>query len=188
MAENLTEKEFRKQIKKHFDKNHYVKIYFFEDSSEEFTSGFIIKFSDDFLMIQQIHNFTFDGIKVIPYDRISGFRHNKFEKASEKIFLEEELIKFDKKIIENTSLKNFETLFKSIKKQNFHCIVEGRKKNKFTFSIGEILEVNNKSVVIKNYDATGKINKKPDKIFFKNIEFVTFNDHYSLTFRKYLKN
>jgi hypothetical protein len=186
MSQNLSEKEFKKQIEKHFRKKHYIKIYFFDESSEDLTSGFIIKFSDTFLMLQECHNFTLDGIKVIPYNRISGFRHNKFEKASERIFSQEMLITFDQDIIKNTSLKNFEFLFKSIKDQNFHCIIEGIKKDKFTFTIGEILEVNEKSVTVKNYDATGKIDKKPSKILFKNIEFVTFNDKYSLTFRKYL--
>lgn len=188
MSQDLTDKEFKKLIKKHFERTHYVKVYFFEDSPEELTSGFMIKFSDDFLMLHESHNFTLDGIKVIPLNKISGFRHNKFEKTSEKIFSQEGIIKFDQKIINNTSLKNFESLFKSIKKQNFHCIVESTKKDKYLFSIGEILEINEKSVVIKSYDATGKIYNKPSKIFFKNIDFITFNDAYSRTFRKYLKD
>lgn len=83
-------------------------------------------------------------------------------------------------------MKSFESLFKSIKKQNFHCIVESTKKEKGFFSIGEILEINENSVVIKNYDATGKIEKTPDKILYKNINFITFNDKYSVVFRKYL--
>ncbi|SDH64373.1 hypothetical protein SAMN05421846_101406 [Chryseobacterium taeanense] len=188
MSQDLTNKEFQKLVKKHLEKSHYVKVYFFEDSPEELTSGFILKFSNDFLMLHESHNFTLDGIKLIPLNRISGFRHSKLEKTSEKIFLEEGLTTFNQKIINNTSLKNFESLFKSIKKQDFHCIVEGRKKDKYTFSIGDILEVNEKTVVIKNYDATGKFDKKPSKIFFKNIHFITFNDKYSRTFRKYLKD
>ena len=101
--------------------------------------------------------------------------------------MEENLIKFNHKIIDKTALNDFESLFKSIKKQDFHCIVESKKKKKDVFSIGEILEVNDKSVTIQNYSATGKIYKKPDVISFKNIELINFNDNYSKTFRKYLK-
>ncbi|MDF2832409.1 hypothetical protein [Chryseobacterium indoltheticum] len=182
-----SDKELKQTIQNHIDKTHYVKVFFSEECPEEFTSGFILNVSENFLMIQESHNFTLDGIKIIPYNRIEGTRHKKFEKTSEKIFSEEGLIKFNQKIISNTSLKNFESLFKSLKKQNFHCIVESSTKKKNIFSIGEILEINEKSVVIKNYDATGKIEKTPDRILFENINFITFNDLYSLTFRKYLK-
>lgn len=181
-----SDKELKQTIQNHINKTHYVKVYFSEQCPEELTSGFILNISDHFLMIQESHNFTLDGIKIIPYNRIEGTRHKKFEKTSEKIFSEEGLIKFNQKITNNTSLKNFELLFKSLKKQKFHCIIESSTKKKNLFSIGEILEINEKSVVIKNYDATGKIEKTPDIILFKNINFITFNDLYSLTFRKYL--
>lgn len=187
MADKMhSDKELKKTIQDHLNKTHYVKVFFSEECPEEFTSGFILKVSEKFLMVQESHNFTLDGIKIIPFNKILGTRHKKFEKTSEKIFSEEGLINFNQKIISNTSLKNFESLFKSLKKQNFHCIVESSTKKKNIFSIGEILEINERYVVIKNYDATGKIEKKSDKILFKNIHFITFNDRYSLTFRKYL--
>lgn len=181
-----SDKEFKKIIKNHIDNTHYVKVFFVDDSPEDLTSGFILNFSEEFLMIQESHNFTLDGIKIIPMNMVASTRHKKFEKTSEKIFSQEGLIKFDQKIIKNTSLKNFESLFQSLKKQNFHCIVESSTKKKNIFSIGEILEINEKSVVIKNYDATGKIEKKSDKILFTNIDFISFNDRYSTTFRKYI--
>lgn len=188
MAKELTEKEFRKLIQKHIDKINYVKIYFSEKSPDGYTFGFILKMSDDFLMVQETHEFSLSGFKIIPYKRIASIRNNRFDKKTKEIFNEEGLIKFNQRIIDNTSLKNPESLFKSIKKQDFHCIVESLKKKKDLFSIGEISEINDRSVTIKNYDATGKIYKKPHKISFKNLEFITFNDNYSVTFKKYLKD
>lgn len=187
MSKDLTEKEFKKLIQKHINKSNYVKIYLSEESPENYVFGFILKVSDEFLMIQETYDFTLSGIKIIPYERISSIRHNRFDVISQKIFSEEGLIKFNQKLIDNTSLKSAESLFKSIKKQNFHCIIDSAKKKNDLFSIGEILEVHEKFVIIKNYDPNGKINKKPHKISFKNLEFVTFNDNYSITFRKYLK-
>ncbi|MEI7487572.1 MAG: hypothetical protein WCJ72_09220 [Chryseobacterium sp.] len=166
----LTEKEFKKLIQKHIAKSNYVKIYLTEESPESYVVGFILNVSDEFLMIQETYDFTLAGIKIIPYEKISSIRHNRFDKTSEKIFSEEGLIKLNQKIIDNTSLKSAESLFKSIKKQNFHCIIDSAKKKKDFFSIGEIIDVNEKSVIIRNYDPTGKINKKPHKISFKNLE------------------
>ncbi|MBP6576879.1 MAG: hypothetical protein KA232_06635 [Chryseobacterium sp.] len=180
----LSEKEFEKLIQKHIDKVNFVKVSLFDDSS---IFGFIVKYSDEFLMIEEAGDFSLDGIKIIPYETVRSIRHNKFDKAKKTIYNEENLIKLNHKIIDKTALNDFESLFKSIKKQDFHCIVESKKKKKDVFSIGEILEVNDKSVTIQNYSATGKIYKKPDVISFKNIELINFNDNYSKTFRKYLK-
>lgn len=183
MSKELKEKDFKRLIKKHIERVNFVKIPLENDTS---IFGFIVKISDEFLMVEESNDFSLAGIKIIPYERVIGIRNNIYDKVSKKIYLEENLIKLNQKIIRNTSLKNFESLFKSIKKQDFHCIVESRKKDKEVFSIGEILEVNEKSVLIKNYDAAGKIDKKPSKISFKNIELINFNDNYSLVFRKYL--
>lgn len=180
----LSDKGFKKLIQKNIDKIDFVKTILYDDSA---ISGFIVKFSDEFLMIEETYDFSLAGIKIIPYDRVKSIRHNKFDEISKKIYLEENLIKLNHKIIDKTSLKDFELLFKSIKKQDFHCIVESKKKKKDIFSIGEILEVNEKSVTIQNYSATGKIYKTPDVVSFKNIELINFNDNYSKTFRKYLK-
>ena len=180
----LSEKEFKKLIQKHIEKVDFIKVILFDDSS---IFGFIVKYSDEFLMIEEAGDFSLDGIKIIPYETVRSIRHNKFDKAKKTIYNEENLVKLSHKIIDTTSLQDFKSLFKSIKKQDLHCIVESRKKKKDIFSIGEILEVNDKSVTIQNYSATGKIYKKPDVISFKNIELINFNDNYSKTFRKYLK-
>lgn len=181
---DLSNKEFKKRVQKHIDRVNFVKTILNDDSA---IFGFIVKYSDEFLMIEETYDFSLAGIKIVPYERLKNIRHNKFDKVSKMIFSEEGLIKFNHNVIDKTSLKDFESLFKSIKKQNFHCAVESRKKKTGFFSIGKILEVTEKSVTIQNYDATGKISKNPDEISFKNIELINFNDNYSKTFRKYLK-
>lgn len=178
-----SDKVFKKIIQKHIDKCDFVKVNLENDSS---ILGFIVKASDDFIMIEETNDFSLAGIKIIPYERISGIRHGLSDKVSKRIYLEEGLIKLNHKVINNTSLKNFEGIFKSIKTQDFHCIIESKKKDQELFSIGEIVEVNDKSVVIKNYSSIGKIDKKARKINFKHIELINFNDNYSVIFRKYI--
>lgn len=186
MGKTLSDKEFNKLIQKHIDKNNYVKIYLSEENPDQSIYGFILKMSDELIMVQEFSDFRLTDIKIIPQERILSIRCNKYDKTIRKILSEEQLIQFNHKIISNTSLTNSENLFKSLKKQNFHCIVESNKKKK-GFSIGEIMEVDDTSVLIRNYDPTGKIDKKPHKISFKKIEMVTFNDNYTLIFRKHLK-
>ncbi|REC55217.1 hypothetical protein DRF62_07250 [Chryseobacterium piscium] len=81
-----SDKELKQTIQNHIDKTHYVKVFFSEECPEELTSGFILNVSENFLMIQESHNFTLDGIKIIPYNRIEGIRHKKFEKLLRKYF------------------------------------------------------------------------------------------------------
>ncbi|SDL64750.1 hypothetical protein [Chryseobacterium taihuense] len=176
-------KEFRKIVQKHIDRIDFVKVNLVDDSS---ILGFIVKASDYFLMIEETYDFSLAGIKIVPFERVSGIRHGLSDKVSKMIYSKEGLIKFNKQIIKNTLLTDFEAIFKSIRKQDYHCIVESRKKKQELFSIGEILEVNEKSVVINNYNPNGKIDKKPRKINFKNIETISFNDNYSIVFRKYI--
>ncbi|WP_370899979.1 hypothetical protein [Chryseobacterium gossypii] len=187
MGEALSNKEFNKLIQKHIDKNNFVKIYLSEESPDESIFGFILKMSDEFLMVQEVYDFIPNGIKIIPQERVLSIRNNSFDKFFKKILSEERLIKTDQKMVQNISLKDPESLFRSLKKQNFHCIIESSKKKK-KFSIGELSEVDDKSVTVKNYDPTGKIDKRPHKIPFKKIEMITFNDNYTLIFRKYLKD
>lgn len=184
MGKNLTEKEFKKLIQKHIRNIDFVKVTLDDDSA---IYGFPVKFSDDFFMMEETNDFTLAGTKIVPDHRIRGIRNNVYDKVSKAIYSDEKLIQFDQDIIDKTNLDNAESLFKSIKKQNFHCIVESSKNKKDLFSIGEILEVTSKSVLINNYDPAGRIDKKPRKISFKNIDLIYFNDNYSKVFRKYLK-
>ncbi|KMQ65733.1 hypothetical protein ACM46_07670 [Chryseobacterium angstadtii] len=184
MGKDLTEKAFKNLIQKHIKNTSFVKITLDNDSA---IFGFPVKLSDDFLMIEETYDFSLAGIKIVPYKKVRSVRHNKYDKVSKAIYLDEDLVHFNQDIIDKTSLESAESLFKSIKKQNFHCIVESKKNKEDLFSIGEILEVNEKSVMINNYDPAGRINKKPRKISFKNIDLINFNDNYSKVFRKYAK-
>lgn len=184
MAKKYSEKEFKKIIQKHIRNIDFVKVTLDDDSA---IYGFPVKFSDDFLMMEETHDFTLAGTKIVPYHRVRGIRNNIYDKISKAIYADEKLIRFNEDIIHKTNLDSPESLFKSIKKQDFHCAVESTKNKKFLFSIGEILEVSSKSVLINNYDPAGRIDKKPRKISFKSIDLINFNDNYSKVFRKYLK-
>jgi len=55
-----------------------------------------------------------------------------------------------------------------------------------TFTIGPIIKVGDRSVEITYFDATGKLDKKPTKIKYKDISQVRFATRYTKVFKKYV--
>jgi hypothetical protein len=78
-------------------------------------------------------------------------------------------------------------MLQSLKKWDYHIIVENVNKDELDFCIGPIKRINEKSLSIYYYDPTGKLDKKPTTIKFDTIRIITFGDRYSTTFRKYLQ-
>ncbi|NIF04132.1 hypothetical protein F3J23_01655 [Chryseobacterium sp. Tr-659] len=132
MGKDLNEKEFKKLIQKHIKNTDFVKVYLDDDSA---IFGFIVKFSDHFLMIEESNDFALVGTKIVLYNKVRGIRHNKYDKISKAIYLDEKLIRFNKNIIDKTDLESGESLFKSIKKQDFHCNIDSKKNKKMFFQL-----------------------------------------------------
>jgi len=89
-----SDKEFKKIIQKHIDRIDFVKVNLEDDSS---ILGFIVKASDDFLMIEETNDFSLAGTKIVPYERVSGIRHGLSDKVSKMIYSKEGLIKLNQK-------------------------------------------------------------------------------------------
>ena len=85
-------------------------------------------------------------------------------------------------------LTSWGDIFKTLKKYDFHVIVENINKDVLDFWIGEVKNVTDKSVSIHNYDPDGVLDDKPKNIKFDTISVVKFDDRYSTVFRKYLKS
>ena len=67
----LSEKEFNNLIKKHINKIDFVKVILNDDSA---ILGFIVKSSDEFIMIEETSDFSMAGIKIVPYERVKSIR------------------------------------------------------------------------------------------------------------------
>ena len=52
---------------------------------QENTTGYILAFSKDFIVLQETNNFRIDGYLIIPVKTIKSIRRNKFEKTIQKI-------------------------------------------------------------------------------------------------------
>lgn len=180
-----SENKFIKALKKLIKKGHYATFDIGSDENDS-VSGFALSLSDDFLLIQLGDNFRLDGYMILSLNFIRGVVRWDSEKVYEEILREED-IRTDSGPVEKINLSSWRKVFKSLKKRDFHAIVEGWNKESDFFFIGPIEKITDKSVHLRNYDSTGTFDPKTVRIKFKHIEQVTFGDRYSTIFRKYLK-
>lgn len=175
------------KIKKQYKKKRLSKITRrVSKKSHEISSGYIVDYSKDFVILQETDNFQILGFNILPIKDFSKVRYNKYDKYYDKIMtLENEKEKIGLKT--KINLSDWSSIFKTLKKNGINVIAECENPKIGSFTIGEITKVTNKSVSIRYFDATGFLNENPTKLRFKNITKVTFNDRYIDIFSKYLR-
>ncbi|HKO82757.1 MAG TPA: hypothetical protein VJU78_20265 [Chitinophagaceae bacterium] len=187
MTDRQKIKDYNLMLQKYSDKKSFIKFYRTVCGQEENLSGFILGLSKHFVFIQLDYDFMLDGFAIIRLDDFDSIRHSSYERTQRKIFKCEGLLDngfgFDKLM----PLTSWTDIFKTLKKYNYHVIVENINKDYLDFWIGEIKSVTDKSVSIHNYNPDGELDDKPKNIKFETISVLKFGDRYSTTFRKYLK-
>jgi len=183
----LTPRQYDRLIQDYIRKKEIVKIFRTVTDGEANIHGFILEMSNDFLLIQTELEFYLNGYAVIRKDHFDSLRCNKFDKAFKKILTKEGIVKSDYGISKKIHLKNWQTIFASLKSHDLHIILECEDLKEPVFLIGPIKKVNNKSVSIQYYDPSGKLDKTATKVNYKDITLVKFDDRYLNVFRKYLK-
>ncbi len=143
--------------------------------------------SRDFLFLQVTYDFSFDGYAIIRKDGFDSIRHCSNERTQRKIFNAEGLISKEYGFDKHLPLTNWSDILKTLKKYNYHIIVENINKDYLDFWIGQIIRITSKSVSIHNYNPDGELYEKPTVINFDTICNIKFGDRYSMTFRKYLR-
>ncbi len=186
-SKNAKLAKYDKILNKYLKKKECVKIYRDVRDGEADLLGVISGISDTFLQISEIHEFEFTGEVIIRQDHYESIRCSKFEKTTKKILTGENKLSKDSPKVTKLDLSGWASIFQELQKQDIHVIVECEDLKDSTFSIGAVVGGDKKSVDIHNYDASGRLDKKPTTVKFKDITIVRFNDNYSTTFRKYLK-
>jgi len=176
------------KIKEHFENKKYCQVIrSTSTSSVEKTSGYIVDYSDSFVVLQETNDFDFVGFSLLPINQLKEIRYNRTDKYFEKIFnwegLKEKIggrYKID--------LISWATVFKSLKKHSLIVIVECENLDVNTFNIGPITKITRDSVYIQYFDATGLLDEKSTSIGFENITRVQFDARYINVFSKYLRH
>ncbi|MGH1386216.1 hypothetical protein [Kordia sp.] len=186
----MSNKKLKKRIATHIKNKEYVQISRgFKNESFHNITGYILAYSDDFIMIANIAEFTFSGFNCIPVQTITEIRRNKTDEYFEMI-LKKESPKGFKKIIKRYNaidITSFQTIFENLKKQKECVIVECEREKHGYFSIGHIQKISNKNATINRFNAQG-ILLEPIKEKLKQITKITYQDNYSNTFKKYIRS
>ncbi|MEO6520704.1 MAG: hypothetical protein ABIN91_03440 [Mucilaginibacter sp.] len=175
------------KLKYHRDIKKYVKIIReIPGSKLGIVAGYILQLSDDFVLIHETDDFKACGYIILPIWQITKLRSNKADKYYDKIIHWEKVI--DKIGIDfKIDLKNYRTIFNTLKKRDFNIIVECEDPDIDTFTIGPIVKAGSKYVFIQYFDAEGYFDKDPISVNYTLITKVQFDEHYCNTISKYTR-
>ena len=179
--------KYNEMLQKYLDNKEFVKLFRTFFDKEEDLSGFILKMTKDFLLLQVADNFILDGYAIIRQDDYDSIRSSPYEKNYKKIFKSEGILDTTYGLDKNIDLTSWENILQDLKKYDYHVIVENTNKDFLDFFIGPIKKVTKNTVSIHHYDPTGKLDKRPTKIKLDKIKTIKFGDRYSTIFRKYIK-
>ena len=175
-------------IKYHYDKRKYTQVtrQVAEDQTKS-SSGYIVAYSKDFIILQESDDFRMLGYLVLPVAQIAEVRYNKADKYYDKIMVWEK--EADKVSLPyDIDLSNWNTIFQSIKGYQQTVIVECEDPSIGTFTIGPIVRITKKKVHISYFDAQGYIDEDPIGVEYTYINKVMFDDRYANVFGKYTRH
>ncbi len=156
------------------------------EDCDEISRGYIVDFSNDFVVIQECDDFRLLGFNIFPLNDFKEIRFNNNDKYYDKIMSFEN----EKKNIgikTKVDLTDWKSVFYSLKKNKKNVIVECENPKIGSFTIGPIKRITDNNVFIQYFNAAGFLEDKPTKIEFDNITKIMFDDRYIDVFSKYTR-
>jgi hypothetical protein len=150
------------------------------------SNGYIVDFSDNFVLLQETDDFDVDGYAIFPIETIPEILYSNNDKYYDKIMNLEGIIDS----IQNKhkiDLTSWVTVMQSIKKLGFNVIVENEDPDDDSFDIGPITKISKSSVYVRYFNPQGFLDEKATKINWNLITVVKFDDRYTNIFSKYLR-
>ena len=175
------------RIKYHHDHRQYCKILrqVGKDAVEK-SNGYIVDYSDNFVLLQEAIDFDVDGFVAFPIQTISEILYNNNDKYYDKIMHLEGIVeRIEKK--HQINLTSWATILKSIKKLSLNVIIENEDPEDKTFDIGQIIKITKTAVYIRYFNARGIFDEDVTKISWNLISLVTFDDRYTNLYSKHLR-
>jgi len=187
----MTEKEKLKKsdtlLQRYIDRKACLKLRLKVGDEELSITGFLLTKSDEFLFIQDVNDFTYDGYVLIRRPDVGTIAHGRNEQMRKKILKGEGMLGEAYGYKGHMPLNSWKAIFDTLKKEDTHTVIRSVYKDEAEFWIGPIKRATEKRVAIHHYDATGAFNTKATTLNYEEIRMVYFGDRYSTTFRKYLK-
>ena len=175
------------RINYHLENKKYCKVKRqVADGCFEYSNGYIVDTSSDFVLMQIADEFRILGYLVFPMKTITEVRFNNNDKYYDKIMQWEKQV--DNVLNKhNIDLTNWSTIFKTIEETGLNVIIENENPDDKSFDIGPITKTNKKAVYVQYFNAKGYLEAEPTEITFDKITIVKFDDHYANIFGKYLR-
>lgn len=177
--------EQKEIIQYHIDNKFIMKIDRCFNGETISVMGFPIFMSDEFLFTTVVTDFHDEGYAVLCVKDIVDAYSNESDSTYEQICVSEGLQ--DK--IQQKNLKGIESLEKILLQLNdydgFVCIQCEQQIEKCSFYMGNIISVDEKSVVFKDFGPDGKWDDECHAILYEEITQISFADNYSRMFYKY---
>lgn len=152
------------------------------DSESEIT-GYILDYNNDFLLLQAIYDFVFDGYRIVPFKQISHFVYNNTKRHLSKICKSEGIIPHNDFAL-SCNISNFDTIFKYLF-ENEKYIALTLINSIHSFVLGKIVGIYNECIEIKLIDGAGEWQDETSFINYNEITSVIFNDDYIKYMSKY---
>jgi len=153
---------------------------------DEVSRGYIVDYSDDFVVLQETDDFSVRGFNILPIKQFTKVRYNNNDKYYDKIMTwENEKDKIGLKT--KADLTNWKTIFKTFQKRKMNLIIECEDPDINSFIIGPVKRVTEKKVFIHYFNAAGFFDEKPTGIKYENITKILFDDRYIDVFSKYTR-
>lgn len=183
--------EILTKIREHCSNNLYARISRIGKANSKFSEvsrGYILDYSNDFLLFREEEDFLFTGLNIIPIKYVKAIRYNANDKYCDHINKSEyDITEFQLDDSIKIDLTSWESIFESLMNSKKIVISECEKLKHGYFAIGDIKKFNKKFVFINHFDAEGNRDKELVKHKYNWITKITFDDNYSKVFSKYIK-
>lgn len=181
----------KKTIKKHIDKQDFVKVYLSDDNGFSMIhfEGIVFDQSEKFVLMCDFEDFKFDGFVVFRKSDISEIKRSENESFVDSI-IEKEGLKssiIQKAANLDLNLDGFKEIVETLKVIEQPVIIEHLYDSKPRFHIGPITKIKGKKVYVDYINAKGEYDLKPVVSKFKEITYIKFDSLYANLFFKYAK-
>ncbi len=154
-----------------------------EDINDNDINGFLIKESEELLLVHIVYDFTLDGLQVIrqsDVSDISQFNTDIFQTERLKELGIYEQIKFDAPC----SIDSWRDFFTSAQRDFTFFIVEDERDG--VFHLGLITDINPDSIVMRTCDGAGKWHPTSTTIAYEAITSVQAGSNYSKVYEEFM--
>jgi hypothetical protein len=161
-----------------------VHLSFFRTFTSTRQHGYVLDFTDDFVLIHQTADLRLDGYAVLPLNTIKKIRCNEFEEMYEYIMQKEGYLT-NIGINYTIDLSNWRTIFTSIIQHKEFAVIECEQPWNNTFLLGKLAKAKKKKVEILYLEASGIYEEFVTEQKYKDITITRFDEVYSNLFQKY---